>query len=155
MPPTTVDELAARVPLLHDLPPACLELVAGCASTDVFAVNEYVAREGTPADTFYAIREGRVLLEVRGPRRAIALETLGRDEVLGWSWLFEPYQWQFDVRALEQTRAIAFDAACLRAKIAADHVLGYELLRRFSAVMLDRLQAARLRLIDVYGNPAD
>jgi CRP/FNR family cyclic AMP-dependent transcriptional regulator len=151
---TTVDELTARVPLLQDLPPECLRLVAGCASTEVFAVNEHVAREGTPANTFYALREGRVLLEVRGPRRAIALETLGPGDVLGWSWLFEPYQWQFDVRALEQTRAIAFDAACLRTKIAADHELGYELLRRFAGVMLDRLQAARLRLLDIYGNPA-
>src|SRR4051812_26684077 len=61
MPLTTVDELTASVPLLQHLPPECLRLVAGCASTDVFAVNEYVARGGAPADTFYAIREGRAV----------------------------------------------------------------------------------------------
>jgi hypothetical protein len=30
-------------------------------------------------------------------------------------------------------------------------VLGYELMTRFSAVLLDRLNATRLRLADLYG----
>ena len=49
-------------------------------------------------------------------------------------------------------RAIAFDAACLRGKCDTDPALGYELMQRFAAIMVDRLQAARLRLLDVYGD---
>ena len=51
-------------------------------------------------------------------------------------------------------RAIVFDGACLRGKCEDDKELGYELMRRFAAVMLDRLQATRLQLLDVYGKPA-
>jgi CRP/FNR family cyclic AMP-dependent transcriptional regulator len=149
-----VEELAADVPLLADLEPSALALVAGCASTARFAAGEYMAREGAPADTFYAVREGLVALQLQAPARAIVIETLGPGQVCGWSWLFAPHQWQFDVRAVEPVRALAFDAACLRGKIEADDALGYALMRRFAPVMLERLQATRLRLVDVYGNPA-
>jgi CRP/FNR family cyclic AMP-dependent transcriptional regulator len=149
-----IRQLAAEVPLLADLEPSARALVAGCASTAHFAGGEFLAREGAPANTFFALREGRVALEVRGPARAIVIETLGAGQVCGWSWLFAPYQWQFDVRALEPVRALAFDAACLRGKIEADDALGYALMRRFAPVMLERLQATRLRLVDVYGSPA-
>ncbi len=82
------------------------------------------------------------------------IATLGEGAVVGWSWLFPPYRWSFDARALELTRTVAFDGACLRGKCEADTTLGYELMQRFAAVMLDRLQATRLQLLDVYGQPA-
>ncbi|HEV2460023.1 MAG TPA: hypothetical protein VGS80_16825, partial [Ktedonobacterales bacterium] len=50
-------------------------------------------------------------------------------------------------------RAVAFDGACLRAKCDADHELGYELMRRFAQVIVERLQATRLQLLDVYRDP--
>jgi hypothetical protein len=79
------------------------------------------------------------------------ITTLGAGELVGWSWLFPPYRWHFDARATELTRTIAFDGACLRDKCEQDHDLGYELMRRFASLMLDRLQATRLQLLDVYG----
>ncbi len=82
------------------------------------------------------------------------ISTLGEGAVVGWSWLFPPHRWSFDARALEQVRAVAFDGGCLRGKCDADHELGYELMRRFAAVMLERLQATRLQLLDVYGGSA-
>ena len=51
---------------------------------------------------------------------------------------------------MELTRAPALDGECLRNKSEIDNCLGYELLKRFSQVMVDRLQAARLQLINVY-----
>jgi CRP/FNR family transcriptional regulator, cyclic AMP receptor protein len=73
------------------------------------------------------------------------------DEVLGWSWRFPSYRWQFDARALELTHTIALDGKCLRAKCDEDHSLGYEMVKRFARVIIERLQAARLQLLDVYG----
>ena len=77
-----------------------------------------------------------------------------RGDILGWSWLFPPYRTMFDARALGVVRTLAFDAACLRGKCEQDHTLGYELLGRFAPVMLGRLQATRLQLMDVYGSAA-
>ena len=58
---------------------------------------------------------------------------------------------QLDARALGVVRTVAFDAACLRGKCEQDAQLGYTLMQRFAAVMVERLQATRLRLLDVYG----
>jgi hypothetical protein len=51
---------------------------------------------------------------------------------------------------VELTRAIALDGKCLRKKSEEDHDLGYELLRRFSSIIVERLEATRLQLLDVY-----
>ncbi len=67
----------------------------------------------------------------RGP---VTIETLEAGEVLGWSWLFPPYRWHLDARALTTVRATAFDGACLRGKCEADPALGYELMSRFAQV---------------------
>jgi len=73
--------------------------------------------------------------------------------VFGWSWIFPPYRWHYDARALELTRTLVMDGQCLREKIEKDKVLGYELMRRFAQVMKDRLEATRLQLVDIYKNP--
>jgi hypothetical protein len=53
---------------------------------------------------------------------------------------------------VDQVRAVHFDGACLRQKCDDDHSLGYKLLMRFSNVLVSRLQATRMQLMDVYGD---
>ena len=62
-----------------------------------------------------------------------------------------PYRWRFDARTLDATRAIALDGKCLRTKSEEDHNFGYEMMKRFSNVMVEWLEATRLQLLDVYG----
>jgi CRP/FNR family transcriptional regulator, cyclic AMP receptor protein len=132
---------------------AHLAVIAGCAVNDHYAADDRIFAEGEPADRFFLIREGAVALELHAPGRGpLVIETLHPGEVVGWSWLFEPYRWQFDGRAAEPTRVVRFDGACLRGKCEADHELGYELMRRFAASAIERLQATRLQLLDVYGH---
>ncbi|GAA0319916.1 cyclic nucleotide-binding domain-containing protein [Actinoallomurus spadix] len=110
--------------------------------------------EGRSADRFWLIQAGRVTLDLHIPGRGpVIVETLGRGTVLGWSWLFPPYAWRFGALAAEPVRAIALDARAVRVMCAEDPALGYELTRRFAAVMLDRLQNTRMRLLDLYGAP--
>lgn len=150
----TIAELLPDVDLFTGLEPAQVDLIAGCGRTQVIEPGAYVFREGDEADAFYAIRSGRVALEFTAPGRGpLILETLEAGDVLGWSWLFEPFRVRYDARAVEQVHAIAFDGVCLREKCDRDHDLGYTLVRRFAAVITARLQATRLRLLDVYGVP--
>jgi CRP-like cAMP-binding protein len=132
-----------------------LEFIAGCAQNRTFEAGSYLLREGDPADVFYVIRRGRVALETFVPQHGtMILETIDTGDLLGWSWLVPPYRVAFDARAVETVHAVVFDAACLRGKCDDDLALGYELMRRFLPVITERLQATRLRLIDVYGNAA-
>ena len=136
------------------LKPDYIELLVECASNVRFEVGELIFRQGQEANRFYLIRQGKVALEISAPGwQPLAIKTMTENEVLGWSWLFPPYQWHFDARALGLTRAIALDASCLRSKCDRDPELGYELMKRFSFIMLETLQATRLQLLDLYGLP--
>lgn len=145
-------ELLAEHPFFHGLEEQYIQVIAGCASNVVFEQGMPIFKEGEDADYFYVIRHGRVALEVfipsRGPVNFLSVED---GDVLGWSWMFPPYKWHFDARAMELTRAAAFDARCLRDKFDSDPKLGYELMKRFAQVMLDRMNASRLQLLDMYG----
>jgi CRP/FNR family transcriptional regulator, cyclic AMP receptor protein len=151
----TLQPILAEHPFLSGLSPRHLELVVGCASNVRFETGQYLFREEEEANQFYIIREGKVAVEIRMPNRSsITVQTVDAGEILGWSWLLPPYQWHFDARASEPTRAIALDGKCLRGKCENDHDLGYELLKRFAQIMEQRLEATRLQLLDVYGNPS-
>ncbi len=135
------------------LDPRHLELIAGCGRNIVVPSDTYLLREGEPADTFYLIRRGSVALEVHSPTRgAIVIETLRAGDAVGLSWLFAPYRWQLDARTKETCHMIALDGACLRGKCDEDHELGYELMRRFASDLVQRLQATRMQLLDLYGD---
>ncbi|MGO9560333.1 MAG: cyclic nucleotide-binding domain-containing protein [Acidimicrobiales bacterium] len=148
----SVAELVSAHPLLAGLPGDAVEQVAGCALNRAFRPGELLLTEGGLADTLFLVRRGRVAIEVYSPGRGpISIETVGPGGVVGWSWLFPPYRWHFDARAIDAVGAIAVDAACLRTKAEADPVLGQMLLMRVAEVLLDRLQSTRVRLLDLYG----
>jgi CRP/FNR family transcriptional regulator, cyclic AMP receptor protein len=149
----TLDELIVESPVFEGLQAAELALVAGCASNVVFDAGDRLFREGDPADAFYLVRHGLVALDTYVPNRGqLTIDTVGAGEIVGWSWLLPPYRWHFTGRAVEQVRAVHFDGACLRGKCDDDRGLGYDLLMRFAQVLVTRLQATRLQLVDVYGD---
>lgn len=147
----TLEPYLAGHSFLQGLEPNYIKLIVGCASNIRFNPGEFVFREGEEASQFYLIRHGAVALEIFAPGRGpITIQTLGEGEILGWSWLIPPYNWHFDARAVELTRAIALDGKCLRQKCEEDHRLGCELLKRFAHIMERSLEATRLQLLDVY-----
>ena len=148
----TIADLIAEHSFFGGLERADLEFVAGCGRNVRFSNGERILSEGGPANTFYALRTGRVALGFLKPGNGnVIVDTLDGGEVLGWSWLYEPYVWHFDADAVGPVSAVAFDAVCLRTKCENDPRLGYRLAQEFARVMLDRLQSARLRMLDMYG----
>ena len=140
---------------LAGMDPKHVEFITGCASNVSFKAGEFIIREGEDANAFYLIRHGKVMIETFVPQKGpVLIRTRDAGEVLGWSWLVPPYKWHFDARALEVTRAIALDAECLRKKCDEDHDFGYEIMKRFTAIIAERLEATRLQLMDIYGKEA-
>lgn len=129
-----------------------VDLLAEAAMLKEFAAGEVIFREGDPANRFYLILDGEVSLESSsGERSPVVLQTIGTNDVLGWSWLFPPYYWHFDARALKPTKAIFFYGTWLRESCERDHDFGYEMMRRMSAVIIKRLQATRKKLVEREG----
>ena len=138
--------------LFAGLAPEFLETVAGCGTNFRFKTGEFLAREGQEFDQIYLIREGTIGMEISAPGKGrLTFMTAGPDEVVGLSWLVPPYRWTYDVHAHSDIRAIGLDAACLRRKCEADPTLGYDVMKRFMPVVVDRLHATRLQMLDVYG----
>jgi CRP-like cAMP-binding protein len=129
-----------------------LDLLTSCAHGRVFTAGSYLCREGAEARLFYLVRSGKVAVEIFVPRRgAVTLQTVGEGEIFGWSWLVPPYQYDFDARAIEQTRVIVLDGERLREYCEADPAMGYTLLKRFSGIMVERLRHARWQLLELHG----
>lgn len=149
---TNLEPILAEHPFTKQLPQQYLQLITGCASNVRFEAGQQIYRSGDDSNTFYIIRSGKVAVELSVPGKgSVTIETLGAGDVLGWSWLFPPYRRHFDARAVELCRAIALDGKCLRTKCDADPAMGYELVKRAVKILISRLYATRLQILDVYG----
>ena len=148
----TMEEVLGSHPFFAGLNAGAMRLIAGCASNVHFAEGEYLFEEGHEANQFWVIRRGRVAMQLESPGQgAIVTDTMDEGEVVGWSWLVPPYRFFADGRAVTPVSATALDGACLRGKCEADPELGYQLLKRVTSVMYQRLQSTRIRLLDLYG----
>jgi len=147
----TLERIIAEHPFFAGLESHYTELLVGCGANVRFQPGAYIFKEGEAANTFYLLRSGRVSIEINAPqRKPIVIATLSEGEILGWSWLLPPYTWKFNAHAVQDTRAIALDGKCLRTKCEQNHDLGYEVLKRFTQIIEQRLEATRLQLLDVY-----
>ncbi len=147
----TINQMLAEHPFFRGFAPEHLQVIAGCAQNAHFKADTYLLREGEPAPNFYVLRSGKVALEMNIPGwGTVTIQTFNAGEVFGWSWLFPPYTWHFSARAVEDIQVTAFDGGCLRGKAEQNHALGYALTIKFAEVMMQRLQATRLRLLESF-----
>ena len=141
--------LMAGHALFEGLAPQYLALLKDAAMLKEFAAGEVIFREGDPANRFYLILDGEVALEDPAPEgKPVLLQTIGADDVLGWSWLFPPYYWHLDARTTKPTKAMFFYGTWLRDSCERNHDFGYEMMKRMSAVIIKRLQATRKKLAE-------
>jgi CRP/FNR family cyclic AMP-dependent transcriptional regulator len=150
----TLEEMIVKHPFWAGLNVHYVDLLKKSVTFERFDVGQSIFQEGGNADQFYLIQKGRVTLDAFVPGRgAVTIQTVGSGDALGWSWLFPPYQWHFSARSSDATEAIVFGAKLLRDEAEQNHDFGYELNKRVSKMLLQRLQETRLLLVDFYGFP--
>jgi CRP/FNR family cyclic AMP-dependent transcriptional regulator len=127
-----------------------LKMLSYWACRTHFNDRQVIFRQGETANRFYLIEAGRVELSAAGitGQRELLLDTIGPEDSVGWSWLFEPYECQFTARALTEVQAIFFYGTVLRYYCEKDLSLGFELFKRMGKVMIKRLQSARRRALE-------
>jgi CRP/FNR family transcriptional regulator, cyclic AMP receptor protein len=136
-----IESRMAEHPFFHGMRAEQIKALAEYATEAGFQAGETVFTTGAPANRFYLVERGRILLEAAKPGGPLPVQTIGAGDSLGWSSFFEPYQCHFDARALEQTTAICFYGTWLRERCAQDQNLGYEFMKRVNRIVLQRLQA--------------
>ncbi len=137
-------------PFVRGLDPEDVEAFVKLGRLVEFGARDLIFRAGQPADTFYLIRSGVVALQVdAGGTVPRTVQTITEGSALGWSWLFEPYEWQFDAQAQTPVRGIAFDAEALRQRFLTNPACGYRVMARVAEVMAKRLHATRRQLLNL------
>ncbi len=152
------DESLVKLLMQHeffaDLAPEAVEFLAANARITNLARDETLFEHGQPAERFYLIRDGRITVGVpaiEGP--SLEVQILGAGEVLGWSWLIPPYRWNFRGKVIEAAEVVEFNGKAILDHCERDPAFGYPLMKRFAALMSERLEAARRKMMDEW-NPA-
>ena len=89
------------------------------------------------------------LESVAGFGESILIQIVSAGDLLGWSWMFPPYVWQFTARAIEPTTALFLrgnSAGILRE----GPLVRLRSFKRISAVMVRRLQAAHDKAVALF-----
>lgn len=152
----TLEALRPRSPLLDGLAEESMGFLESVSEETTVEPNTILFAEDGVADEFFLIVAGTVGLEVTRPAGPpLRIETLGRGEMLGLSWLSPPYRWSWNARAIDRVTLIRFDAGAVRARLDDDPDLGAHVYRAVAEEALRRLHATRLRLLDLYpgGDP--
>ena len=144
----TLNEAITKHAFFRGMKPEHLAVLTEGAEAIGFKAGDILFREGEPADKFYLIESGRIALEAHEPADGtVRVQTVGAGEVLGWSWLFPPFVWHFQARAIEPTQVITLSGAHLLVAAERHHDFGYELVKRVAKVVIHRLQATRQQLL--------
>ena len=146
----SLESIIDHHPFFQGMKPQHLAMLHKGAKEVRYRPGETMFSEGEPANRFFLIEQGNVLLEVHEPSGGTAaVQMAPADDVIGWSWLFPPFTWHLRARALEHTTVIVLDGAHLLSMAEAHHDFGYELMKRVAQVVIQRLQATRRQLLDL------
>ncbi|MEV2213961.1 cyclic nucleotide-binding domain-containing protein [Streptomyces sp. NPDC050997] len=143
--------MTKAIKLLTALPPPQRERLMALAREVFFPEDMRIFEAGGTADRFWVIRSGAVSLtqQVTSQQR-VTVATLGAGDLLGWSWLFPPYRWDFGGEAFSTVRAYEFDAAAVLRLCEEDRQLGMILVRSVAEILAHRLETTRGKLMEQY-----
>jgi CRP-like cAMP-binding protein len=151
----TLMAILSRYPFAEELRPSDIEKLRSMAYEVPFCKNEIIFHEGDECRVFYLLTSGKVILEIVVGGCTLGIETLGAGDELGWSSMLVSERRYFQARAVEQSYALAFEAAELNRACKEDTAFGYGLLHHLMGVVARRLQATQMRLVDAYAPTAE
>jgi len=143
-----IKQIISESRFFSDIGEPAINFLADHARQRELTAGQVLFHQGEPAKHFYLLQKGHLSLGIpalEGP--ALELQDLGPGEMAGWSWLLEPNLWNFQARARTATEFLEFDGSAILAHCEADPRFGYQLVKRFSALMSERLQFARRKMM--------
>jgi len=151
---SSIEDYLSSHPFFSGLDDGFISFLSDSATKIRVKEGDSLFKQGERADKFYLLRNGQIAIQVpalMGP--TLDIQTLGENQILGWSWLISPYRWSFQARAIEDTEVIEFDGSAILARCEQDPAFGYALFKRFAALMSERLDAARQKMMDQWDPP--
>ncbi|WP_432198996.1 cyclic nucleotide-binding domain-containing protein [Streptomyces sp. bgisy027] len=144
--------MTKAIKLLTALPPPQRQRLMSLAREVSFPEDARIFEAGGTADRFWVIRSGAVSLDQRVTSlQRVTVASLGAGDLLGWSWLFPPYRWDFGAEAFSPVRAYEFEAEAVLRLCEEDTQLGLSLVRYVAEILAHRLEMTRGKLMEQYG----
>lgn len=144
-----IKQVLSDAPLFQGMSAEYVERLAAHASEKTVENGTCLFRSGDPAKHFYLLVEGDISIEipaVSGP--TLQVQRLTPVRVLGWSWLLPPFKWSFNARAEDESRVLEFDGEAVLEACESDPAFGFEVIKRFSRLMAERLDAAHKKMME-------
>lgn len=145
----SIQQVLSDAPVFSGLSDDFIARLAAHASERKVQSGEVLFRSGEQARHFFMLIDGEVSIEipaVTGP--TLQVQRLRPIRVLGWSWLLPPFKWSFNARAETDSTVLEFDGEAVLKDCEADPAFGYEVIKRFSALMAERLDAAHKKMME-------
>lgn len=119
---------------------------------ETYVQNQVLFQEGERADRFFLIHQGELSIEILNPGQGLLpIQTVGAKEIVGWSWFFPPHYWTFHGRAKKDLQVFSLEGSSLKKECESYPAFGFELVKRLTQTMVDRLKSTRLQILDIYG----
>ncbi len=130
-----------------------LKKIAASVLEKEYEAGATIFHEGNNADELLVLQEGKVAVQMILPRKAeqmsrrVSVEIVGKNDVLGWSAIAEPYVYTLTAVCLQKIKALSVSGNKLRRLLRDDHEIGYKVLNGLVKVIASRLYDTRQVLI--------
>ncbi len=143
-------EVLRRSDIFHYLEEDELRVVEKMCTPEVFEAGTIICKQDREEEKIYVIEEGLVsiLLEL-GPTDKRQIQAASNFECIGWSATIPPFHCTATAKALERTKALAFNGRELRNLIYTNPKLCAEIAGGVAYVISQRLRAAFTQLMGV------
>ncbi|MBI2853190.1 MAG: cyclic nucleotide-binding domain-containing protein [Chloroflexi bacterium] len=147
-----IEDLKKNV-VLSPLSDADLGIIAEFVQEKQYEAGTTIFQEGDSATELLIVQEGRVALQMTlsgadaQTSRRITVDVADRNDVIGWSFVVDPYKYTLTAVCLQPVKALSVAGDRLRWLLRDNPGIGYEVLKGLIRVVASRLDETRRILI--------
>ncbi|MEM5788866.1 MAG: cyclic nucleotide-binding domain-containing protein [Syntrophobacteraceae bacterium] len=135
--------------ILRDVPGHTIDRLWKKVDRKVYSKNEHIFQQGDPAESFYFLIDGELLMQVEHSRMTVTLGTLRSGYCFGWSSLMPQQRHRHTVLCSETSTVAVVPATSIRSVIDSNDFSGTTLLRNVCRLLKDRLELRTDQLMKV------
>jgi CRP-like cAMP-binding protein len=138
------------IALFEDLTDGMLETLLPIAQTESLDERHIVYETGSPADQFYSLKRGKVLLESElAPEFIISVGSIKPGYSFGWSALFPAETHTSYAVCAEPSEIVIMPGAKLSGILHGDHAMGFLVMQKSARILENRLERRTAQFLKV------
>jgi CRP-like cAMP-binding protein len=138
------------IALFEGLTDGMLDKLAPLVQAESFDERQMIYEVGNPAERFYSLKRGKVLLEAElAPAVIISLGSIKQGYSFGWSALRPPASYATYAVCAEPSEIYVVPGAKLLELLDGDHTMGYLVMQKAARILENRLERRSQQFLKV------